>query len=124
MFCSCDRPNFLSSHHRLVGAWLASDGTIFHFRSDGTFHGIDYRKREIWGNWVTLSNSRIGFQSLLHDSFYQPQYAIIREADSDKMDYIVTGGVHFIAASRIDPAKADAAIEMVVRPDVHVPPDA
>ncbi len=107
--------------HPLVGAWLAEDGTIFDFRSDGTFHGVDFRKREIWGNWVTLSPSRIGFQSLLHDSFYDPQYAIIRERDADAMDYIVTGGNGFIAARRMETANARAAIEAVVAPQVHRP---
>lgn len=120
IFCSCDTQQ-TQTKHPMIGAWLAHDGTIFNFRDDGTFHGIDLRKKEIWGNWVTLSKSRIGFQSLLHDSYYHPQYAIIQESNPDAMDYIVTGGTHFISASRIDPAKAAAAIELVVTPRLHLP---
>ena len=119
--CSCDQAAMQGQRHPLVGAWLATDGTIFHFRDDRTFHGLDFRKREIWGNWVILSDSRIGFQSLLHDSFYDPQYAVIRKDDRNAMDYIVTGGTHFIPATRIDPSKADAAIELVIRPGLHLP---
>lgn len=107
--------------HVLVGAWQASDGTVFIFRKDGTFHGYDFRKREIWGNWVTLSPSRIGFQSLLHDSFYRPQYAIIDKADKDTMNYIVTGGTTFIEATRLEVAKAEADVEAVVQPQIHQP---
>jgi hypothetical protein len=107
--------------HPLEGGWLADDGTVFVFRPDGTFHGYDFRRREIWGNWVALSPARIGFQSLLHDSFYDPQYAIIDATNSARMDYIVTGGNHFIGARRVDPAEADAAVRMVVEPQVHRP---
>jgi hypothetical protein len=109
--------------HPLEGGWLADDGTVFVFRPDGTFHGYDFRKREIWGNWVTLSDARIGFQSLLHDSFYNPQYAIIDATNRDRMNYIVTGGNHFIDARRVDPGEAAAAVRLVVEPAVHRPGD-
>jgi hypothetical protein len=118
---SCDSQSPRSRDHVLVGGWLAEDGTIFNFRPDGTFHGIDWRRKEIWGNWVTLSDTRIGFQSLLHDSSYEPQYAIIDKANHDAMDYIVTGGTGFIHAKRIPPDKADAATELVVEPSLHYP---
>jgi hypothetical protein len=118
---SCDSQGPRSREHVLVGGWLAEDGTIFNFRSDGTFHGIDWRSKEIWGNWVTLSDTRIGFQSLLHDSSYEPQYAIIDKTNHDAMDYIVTGGDSFIHAKRISPDKADAATELVVEPRLHYP---
>lgn len=107
--------------HPLEGGWLADDGTVFVFRPNGTFHGIDFRKREIWGNWVTLSPARIGFQSLLHDSFYNPQYAIINATDPARMDYIVTGGNHFIGARRVDPQEAAAAVRLIAEPEVHRP---
>jgi hypothetical protein len=100
---------------------LADDGTVFLFRPDGTFHGYDFRKREIWGNWVTLSNVRIGFQSLLHDSFYNAQYAILDATNRDRMDYIVTGGNHFIGAHRVTPEEAAAAVRLVVKSAVHRP---
>lgn len=115
---ACEPPR---GAHPLEGGWLADDGTIFVFRPDGTFHGIDFRKREIWGNWVTLSPTRIGFQSLLHDSFYNPQYAIINETNAARMDYIVTGGNHFIGARRVSPAEADAAVRLVAEPQVYRP---
>lgn len=118
---SCEKSNALEPSHLLEGAWQAEDGTLFHFRNDGTFHGIDFRKREIWGNWVTLSETRIGFQSLLHDSYYSPQYAVIDKSSKDQMDYIVTGGTHFLHATRIPTAKADAAIELVAGPGLHLP---
>jgi hypothetical protein len=107
--------------HALEGGWLADDGTVFLFRPDGTFHGYDFRHREIWGNWVSLSKERIGFQSLLHDSFYNPQYALVDPTDKEQMDYIVTGGTHFIRAERISAGEADAAIQMVVKPRIHHP---
>ncbi len=105
----------------MEGGWLADDGTVFLFRPDGTFHGYDFRKREIWGNWVTLSNVRIGFQSLLHDSFYNPQYAILDATNRDRMDYIVTGGNHFIGARRVTPEEASAAVRLVVESALHRP---
>lgn len=107
--------------HALVGGWAATDGTLFHFRADGTFHGVSCAQKELWGNWVTLSDTRIGFQSLMHDSFYRPQYAIISENSRDQMDYIVTGGTHFIHANRVTPEKVVAAIELAVEPKVHRP---
>ena len=118
LLTACEPPR---AAHPLEGGWLADDGTVFVFRPDGTFHGIDWRKREIWGNWVTLSSSRIGFQSLLHDSFYNPQYAIINPTNSARMDYIVTGGNHFIGARRVTPDEADAAVRLVAEPQVHRP---
>jgi hypothetical protein len=125
---SCERPvispDALEPKHALEGGWLANDGTVFLFRTDGTFHGYDFRKREIWGNWVSLSDVRIGFQSLLHDSFYNPQYAIIDIANKDRMDYIVTGGTHFIPAKRISTADAEAAIKVVVTQGIHHPQQA
>ena len=121
LLCSCDRHRPQETRHPLVGAWLANDGTIFHFRNDGSFHGIDWRKKEIWGNWVILSDSRIGFQSLLHDASYRPQYAVIRDQYPDRMDYIITDGTSFIAARRTDPAKAEAAIETAIQPGLHLP---
>lgn len=87
--------------HALVGAWLARDDTVFVFRDDGTFVGVEMRGREIWGNWVTLDAARIGFQSLMHDVSYRPQYAVISAENPARMDYIVTGGTHFIPALRI-----------------------
>ena len=122
-FSSCNVPTQETNppKHALVGAWLATDGTIFNFHDDGTFHGIDFRKKEIWGNWVTLSPARIGFQSLLHDSSYQPQYAIIDPKNKNEMDYIVTGGTNFIHAKRIATEKANTTIEMVAEPQVHSP---
>jgi hypothetical protein len=68
-----------------------------------------------------LSATRIGFQSLLHDSSYPPQYAIIGKGTSDEMDYMVTGGTNFIHAKRISTEKADTAIELVAEPQVHSP---
>ena len=109
------------AEHVLVGAWLATDGTIFIFRADGTFHGFDCAHKEIWGSWVTLSASRVGFQSLLHDRSYRPQYAIIDKTDRDAMDYIITGGTSFIHAKRIPLTKAEDAVEVVVEPQVHQP---
>jgi hypothetical protein len=94
---------------------------VFLFRPDGTFHGYDFRYREIWGNWVALSEERIGFQSLSHDSFYNPQYAIIDPEDPEKMDYIVTGGTHFLSARRISIAEAEAATKVVVDQNIHYP---
>lgn len=118
LLTACEPPR---GAHPLEGGWLADDGTVFVFRPDGTFHGIDWRKREIWGNWVTLSPSRIGFQSLLHDSFYNPQYAIINATNTARMDYIVTGGNNFIAARRVPPAEAEAAVRLVAEPQVQRP---
>lgn len=109
------------AEHVLAGAWLADDGTVFIFRADGTFHGFDYTHKEIWGNWVTLSPSRIGFQSLLHNASYLPQYAIIDKTDRDAMDYIVTRGSSFIHAKRIPLVKAEDAVEVVVEPQVQRP---
>ena len=114
-------PETTPAVHALVGAWLATDGTVFIFRKDGTFHGFDFRPKEIWGNWVTLSATRIGFQSLLHNESYQPQYAIIDKSNKDSKDYIVTGGNSFIKAARPPVEKAEAAVEVVVEPQVHHP---
>lgn len=120
-FSSCNPPASKKAPHPLVGAWLATDGTIFDFREDGTFHGIDFRKREIWGNWVKLSETRIGFQSLLHKSYYHPQYAIIDSGSRDRMNYIVSDGQHYIQADRIAREKALAAIEVLIEPNLPKP---
>jgi hypothetical protein len=115
-------PRAVQVPHVLEGAWLASDDTIFIFRPDGTFHGIDCNEREIWGNWVRLSDERIGFQSLLHDQFYDPQYAIINATNRARMDYIVTGGTGFIDAQRIPVSDASRRVETVIRAQIHRPP--
>ena len=107
--------------HVLAGGWIADDGTIFLFRSNGSFHGVDCRNKEIWGNWVVLSDQRIGFQSLMHDSFYRPQYAIVNPKNKGSMDYIVTGGTRFIHARRISPEDAQGRIEAIVEPQVLKP---
>lgn len=121
-FWSCQKKEFSSlEKHPLLGAWIADDNTIFHFRKDGTFHGLDWRQNEIWGNWVVLSETRIGFHSLLHDRSYRPQYAIIRNGESNKMDYIVTNGTHFISATRISAGDAKFWLEKIVEPKVHKP---
>ena len=112
--------------HVLVGGWVADDGTIFLFRSDGSFHGVDWKKREIWGNWVGLSDQRIGFQSLMHSSFYNPQYAVINPKNKGSMDYIVSDGTRFISGRRIPPEDAQSRIEAIVEPQVlnpQAPPD-
>ncbi len=121
LFTACEQPAAAPRHHVLQGAWLADDGTIFIFRPDGTFHGVDFRRREIWGNWVKLSDQRIGFQSLLHDSYYNPQYAIIDANDANAMDYIVTGGNNFIRAKRIPPTEAQFAVDLIIAPEIHRP---
>ncbi len=125
LFCSCDQSQkhqtTAVSSHILEGGWLASDGTVFLFRADGTFHGFDFRHREIWGNWVTLSKERVGFQSLLHDSYYAPQYAIIANNDTNQMNYIVTGGTHFISAKRLSIEEAEASIKVVIDRTIHKP---
>lgn len=74
-------------------------------------------------SWKTdgKAPTRIGFQSLLHDSFYRPQYATLRDGDPDRMDYIVTGGTHFIEAERIDLLFARAEVERIIAPQVHQP---
>jgi hypothetical protein len=125
--CGCTREQAasrpLTGNHVLEGGWLASDGTLFVFRPGGTFHGHDWQRSEIWGNWVALSRDRIGFQSLMHDSSYRPQYAIIDSANTQQMHYIVTGGNHFITARRIPAQEAEAAIQKIVKPAIHHPPD-
>jgi hypothetical protein len=119
---SCNRDSTKSAAaHALVGAWQAEDKTVFLFRNDHSFHGIDFVGREIWGTWVELSDSRIGFQSLSYDSSYRPQYAIIRTEDSNQMDYINTGNISFTAAKRIEPEKAQIFIEMTATPMLHRP---
>lgn len=118
--CNTDS-NKSSTAHALVGAWQAEDKTVFLFRNDHSFHGIDFVGREIWGTWVELSDTRIGFQSLSYDSSYRPQYAIIRSEDSNQMDYINTGNISFTAAKRIEPEKAQIFIEMTATPLLHLP---
>ncbi len=125
LFSSCNQSQKLQtttvSSHIIEGGWLASDGTVFLFRADGTFHGFDFRRREIWGNWVTLSRDRVGFQSLLHDSYYAPQYAIIANNDTNQMNYIVTGGTNFIPAKRLSIEEAEASIKVVIDRTIHKP---
>ena len=89
--------------HPLVGSWKASDGTVFVFRKDGTFIGRDYVNRRIFGNWVELDGSRIGFQTLMHASAYAPQYA---EITPDGMRYAYSDGSRFVKAKRLGFAKA------------------
>lgn len=89
--------------HPLVGSWEASDGTVFVFRKDGTFVGRDYMNRRIFGNWVELDGSRIGFQTLMHTSAYAPQYA---EATTRGMRYAYSDGSRFVNARRLNAAKA------------------
>jgi len=89
--------------HPLVGSWKASDGTVFVFRKDGTFIGRDYVNRRIFGNWVELDGSRIGFQTLMHASAYAPQYA---EVTPDGMRYAYSDGSRFVKAKRLGFAKA------------------
>ena len=89
--------------HPLVGSWQASDGTVFVFRKDGTFVGRDYVNRRIFGNWVELDGSRIGFQTLMHTSAYAPQYA---ETTPGGMRYAYSDGSRFVNAKRLSAAKA------------------
>jgi hypothetical protein len=89
--------------HPLVGSWEASDGTVFVFRKDGTFVGRDYVNRRIFGNWVELDGSRIGFQTLMHTSAYAPQYA---ETAPGGMRYAYSDGSRFVNAKRLSGAKA------------------
>jgi len=89
--------------HPLVGSWQASDGTVFVFRKDGTFVGRDYVNRRIFGNWVELDGSRIGFQTLMHTSAYAPQYA---ETTPSGMRYAYSDGSRFVNAKRLSAAKA------------------
>jgi hypothetical protein len=110
----------LAETHALVGGWKATDDTIFVFRNNGTFHGLDWHDREIWGNWVSLAPNRIGFQSLTHDSFYNPQYAVISE-DKNIMNYIVTGGTRFIEAERIAIDEAETIIDKQLEGRVILP---
>lgn len=109
--------------HKLVGAWKANDDTIFIFRNDGSFYGVDWREREIWGNWVELSSTRIGFQSLRHDSFYNPQYAVVSD-DEKSMSYIITGGTRFIKAQKIETREASAEIAKILEGKIILPPEA
>ena len=79
------------------------------------------RGKEIWGNWVPLSEERIGFQTLMHKNYYRPQYAIIRKGDSDKMDYIVSDANYFIEAKRVPLEGAKQAVEILTAPGVIWP---
>lgn len=56
------------------------------------------------------SNERSGCQGLRHDSYHNPQYAIIANA----MDHIVTGGNNFISAKRSPPAEAQPTVRLIV----------
>lgn len=106
--------------HPMIGAWLAEDGTVFRFRADGTFVGIDFRAREIWGNWVAINEQRIGFQSLLSQSYYQPQYAVI-SAKPDEMDYSYSDRPGFIHAQRITEKDAETIIAEEAKKSVVLP---
>ena len=99
-------------HHRhvLIGCWQAKeDPTILIFRDDGTFIGQDFKKQRIFGTWVTLNKSQIGFQSLYYSGFYNPQYA---EVTDTGMRYAYTPrnesgpGPGFAHCVRIDYATA------------------
>lgn len=89
--------------HPLVGAWHASDSTVFIFRNDGTFVGRDYMNRRIFGNWVELDESHIGFQTLMHAGGYLPQYA---EVTPDGMRYAYSDASRFVDAVKMEPADA------------------
>lgn len=119
----CDRKveTVAIPRHVLVGGWKADDATIFVYRNDGTFHGVDWRQREIWGNWVKLSDERIGFQSLMHASYYNPQYAIVGKSDANRMDYIISDGTRFISATRIEAEEAEVLINASTQQSVHKP---
>ncbi len=121
LLVSCSPKDTAPAAHVLVGAWQAEDQTVFIFRDDHTFHGIDFRQIEIWGTWVKLSETRIGFQSLRYDGYYNPQYAIIHTNNFEQMDYINTGNPSFTAAKRIDLKKAEAFIEVTAEPKVLKP---
>jgi hypothetical protein len=74
--------------HVLVGCWQAKeDPTVLIFRDDGTFVGQDFRKQRIFGTWIVLNKSQIGFQSLYYSGFYNPQYA---EVTATGMRYAYT----------------------------------
>jgi hypothetical protein len=92
--------------HALVGCWQAKeDPTILIFREDGTFIGQDFNKQRIFGNWVVLNKTQIGFQSLYYSGFYNPQYA---EVTATGMRYAYTpripgtAGPGFAHCVRID----------------------
>ncbi|HSY18631.1 MAG TPA: hypothetical protein VK815_09870 [Candidatus Acidoferrales bacterium] len=75
-------------NHALVGCWQAKeDPTVLIFRRDGTFIGQDFKKQRIFGTWVTVNKSEIGFQSLYYSGFYNPQYA---EVTTNGMRYAYT----------------------------------
>jgi len=75
-------------NHALVGCWQAKeDPTVLIFRKDGTFIGQDFKKQRIFGTWVTLNQTQIGFQSLFYSGFYNPQYA---EVTATGMRYAFT----------------------------------
>ncbi len=118
--CTSSGRCVFAKSHTLVGAWKASDDTLFIFRNDGSFYGVDWKDHEIWGNWVQLSPKRIGFQSLRHDSFYNPQYAVISE-NKDAMSYIITGGTRFIKARRIKEKEAATEIEKILDGKIILP---
>jgi hypothetical protein len=88
---------------RIQGWWKAGDGTVFNFRGDKTFVGIDYHGTLIWGNWTKLGDDKYGFQSLYHAGYYNPQYAIMT---ANGMKYARSNPtVSFISAKRISAAE-------------------
>jgi len=94
-------------HHALQGSWLASDKTIFSIRNNGTFVGKDLRGNLLWGNWVANDKDRNGVQSLLHKTFYAPQFAVLTP---EGMQYAASDQDWFIRATRITDEKAYAGI--------------
>lgn len=100
--------------HILVGCWQAKeDPTVLIFRDDGTFIGQDFKKQRIFGTWIDLGQSQIGFQSLYYSGSYNPQYA---EVTATGMRYAYTPraksgpGPGFAHCVRID---FDAAMKAV-----------
>jgi len=93
--------------HALVGCWKAKDSTVFVFRNDGSFIGRDFHGRRIYGSWSALNERQIGFQSLFHTGFYDPQYA---EVTQTGMRYAYADSSGFIECVSID---RDTAMKLV-----------
>jgi len=101
----------LNPPHPLEGSWRSDDDTIFTFRHNGTFVGKDLRGILIWGNWVKIDGEKIGFQSLLHKSFYNPQYAV---STAEGMEYINSDSNNSIRAKKITESEASAGIDNAI----------